>query len=171
VAKSEHVRLAEYSISHFVKTGKTAALSENLPKELTEGKAGVFVSIKKYGALRGCVGTIKPVTKNTANEILRNAVSACSEDPRFPPVTEDELPALTVSVDVLSPPEAISSADLLDVKRYGVIVTSGYKRGLLLPNLDGVDTVDEQVSIAMQKAGIYSDECIELERFEVIRYL
>jgi AmmeMemoRadiSam system protein A len=170
MSKSEQVKLAEYSIENFVKTGKIANLPENLSENLTEKRAGVFVSLKKHGQLRGCIGTISPVTKSVAEEILRNAVSACSQDPRFEPVAENELSELVCSVDVLSEPEPIPSSDMLDVKRYGVIVTSGYKRGLLLPNLDGVDTVEEQLRIAAQKAGIGAGENFSLERFEVVRY-
>jgi AmmeMemoRadiSam system protein A len=132
--------------------------------------AGVFVCIKSHGQLRGCIGTITPVTESVADEILRNAVSVACEDPRFPPVRENELTDLVYTVDVLAPPEPIDSLEMLDVKRYGVIVTSGHKRGLLLPNLDGVDTIDEQLDIAMQKAGIREGEPVLLERFEVVRY-
>jgi len=165
-----HVELALYSIENYVKTGKTAALPDGLSEELLNEKAGVFVSLKKHGQLRGCIGTIMPTKASVAEEILRNAVSACSEDPRFSPVKENELDELVCSVDVLKPAEFVNSLDKLDVKKYGVIVSSGYKRGLLLPNLDGVDSVEEQVAIAMQKAGIGMSETINLERFEVVRY-
>ena len=164
------VRLARYSAEHYVTTGKRAALPEGLPPELTGERAGVFVSLKKHGSLRGCIGTISPVMDSIAEEILRNAVSACAEDPRFPPVRPDELPELVVSVDVLSPPEPISSPDKLDVKRCGVIVSSGIRRGLLLPNLEGVDTVGQQIGIALQKADIRPDESYRMERFEVVRH-
>jgi AmmeMemoRadiSam system protein A len=170
LGKSEYVKLAEYSIENFVKTGRMAGTPDGLPEEMTGRRAGVFVSLKKRGQLRGCIGTISPVTKSVADEIMRNAVSACSQDPRFEPVAEDELPELVCSVDVLSEPEPISSPDALDVKRYGVIVTSGFRRGLLLPNLDGVDTVEGQLSIARQKAGISASEKVTLERFEVVRH-
>ncbi len=165
-----YVHLARHSLETYVSTGKYAKLPEGLPEELLTCKAGVFVSLKKHGSLRGCIGTISPVTESIAKEILRNAVSAAVEDPRFAPVTEDELDELIYSVDVLSPAEAISSMDDLDVKRYGVIVTSGRKRGLLLPNLEGVDTVEQQISIARKKAGIYDNEKVSLERFEVVRH-
>jgi AmmeMemoRadiSam system protein A len=165
-----HVQLARYSLEHYIKTGKTAEIPADVSAELTSNKAGVFVCIKSHGNLRGCIGTIAPVTESIAHEILRNAVSAASEDPRFSPVSENELADLVYTVDVLAPPEPIDSLSLLDVKRYGIIVTSGYKRGLLLPNLDGIDTVDEQLGIAMQKAGIRGDEPVSLERFEVVRY-
>ena len=121
--------------------------------------------------LRGCIGTILPTTGSVADEIIQNAVSASARDPRFEPIREDEIPYLEVNVDVLTKPEKISSKDELDVKRYGVIVTHGYKRGLLLPDLDGVDTIDDQIDIARRKGGIREDEPYELERFEVVRHI
>ena len=168
--EDDYVKLARYSVEHFVRTGKRAPLPDNLPEEMTNRRAGVFVSLKKHGNLRGCIGTIAPVTQSVAEEILRNAVSSCSEDPRFDKVRPDELPDLVYSVDVLAPPEPIESEAELDVKRYGVIVSSGYKRGLLLPNLEGVDMVSQQIAIASQKAGIQPGEKITLERFEVVRH-
>ncbi len=170
--KSEdtYVHLARLSLETFVTTGKRAKLPKDLPEELTARKAGVFVSLKKHGSLRGCIGTIAPVTESIAKEILRNAVSSGTEDPRFPPVLEEELPELIYSVDVLAEAEPIKSTTELDAKRYGVIVSSGRKRGLLLPNLEGVETVEEQVAIAKKKAGIYDNEQVTLERFEVVRH-
>ncbi len=170
--KSEdvYVHLARISLETFITTGKYAKLPEGLAEELMKRKAGVFVSLKKHGSLRGCIGTIAPVTGSIAKEILRNAVSAGAEDPRFPPVAESELPELVYSVDVLAQPEPIASKEELDIKRYGVIVSAGRKRGLLLPNLEGVDTVDQQISIAKKKAGIYDNESYTLERFEVVRH-
>lgn len=165
-----YVRLARKSLETYIKSGKFIEPPEGLPEEMMKNRAGVFVSLKKYGQLRGCIGTISPVTKSIAREIIRNAVSAGLEDPRFPPVGEEELDDLIISVDVLSEAEPIASMDELDVKRYGVIVSSGRKRGLLLPNLEGVDTVEQQVAIARKKAGIYDNEEIRLERFEVVRH-
>ncbi len=165
-----YVRLARLSLETYVTTGKYAKLPDLLPEEMTSRRAGVFVSLKKHGSLRGCIGTISPVTDSIAEEILRNAVSAAVEDPRFPPVSVSELDELVYSVDVLGDIEAIKSKDELDVKRYGVIVSSDRKRGLLLPNLEGVDTVEQQISIARKKAGIYDNEKITLERFEVVRH-
>lgn len=164
------VHLARVSLETYVTTGKYAKLPDDLPVELTKVRAGVFVSLKKHGSLRGCIGTIAPVTDSIAKEIFRNAVSSGTEDPRFPPVSEKELPELVYSVDVLAEPEPIKSLQELNVKRYGVIVTSGRKRGLLLPNLEGVDTVEQQLDIAKKKAGIYDNEVISLERFEVVRH-
>ncbi len=165
-----YVHLARLSLEAYVTTGKYLKLPEDLLEEMKTKKAGVFVSLKKHGSLRGCIGTISPVTASIAKEIIRNAVSAAVEDPRFPPVTEDELEELVYSVDVLGEPEPIDSMNELDVVRYGVIVSAGRKRGLLLPNLEGVDTVEKQVEIARKKAGIYDNEEFTLERFEVVRH-
>ncbi len=133
-------------------------------------RAGTFVSVKKEGRLRGCIGTIQAVHGSVAEEIIENAVSAAARDPRFSPIEPEELGRLAISVDVLGSTEKIDSKEELDVKRYGVIVTKGFRRGLLLPNLEGVDTVDEQIAIAKQKAGIREDEDAALERFEVVRH-
>ena len=162
--------LARRSLEHAIKNGDTLKLPDDLPDELMKNKAGVFVSLHKNGRLRGCIGTIAPTTANIAREIIQNAVSAGLKDSRFDPVSAEELPYLTYKVDVLAEPEPISGPDELDVKRYGVIVTSGYKRGLLLPNLEGIDTVEEQISIARKKAGISEGSPVKLERFEVIRH-
>jgi len=143
---------------------------DNLSPDLINKRAGVFVSLKLDGSLRGCIGTISPTTPSLADEIIRNAISAGTEDPRFPPVTEEELSRIEYSVDVLGKAEKIDSHDELDPVRYGVIVTKGHRRGLLLPNLEGIDTVEEQVSIALRKAGISPHEDYRLERFEVVRH-
>lgn len=165
------VRLARETVERYVKTGETPVLPDDLPDEMTTQRAGVFVSLKIRGRLRGCIGTIEAVKGSIAEEIMQNAVSACSEDPRFEPVTKAELDSITYSVDVMGASERIDSMDQLDVKKYGVIVTSGYRKGLLLPNLDGVSTVREQVSIAKRKAGIPESERCRLERFEVVRHI
>ncbi len=169
-AADPYVQLATNSLSHFLRTGNYLPRPDDLPEEMTQRRAGAFVTLKKGGELRGCIGTIEPVTASLADEIIRNAVSSGTQDPRFPPVSPSELKDLTVSVDVLSPPERIDSIDQLDVKRYGVIVSSGYRRGLLLPNIEGVETVKAQVEIARRKAGISSHEAVQLERFEVVRH-
>lgn len=166
-----YVRLARQTIEAYVGERKQISIPKDLPEEMYESRAGVFVSLKEEGRLRGCIGTIAPVQKNIAEEIIANAISASTKDPRFHPVHPDELDKLVYSVDVLGTPEAITSPDELDVKRYGVIVTKGRKRGLLLPNLDGVDTVEDQIAIAKQKAGISTyDDDVQLERFEVVRH-
>lgn len=170
--ESAYVRLARETIKNYVKQGKIITPPLGLPeeKEMINQKAGVFVSLKKNGNLRGCIGTFMPVQENIAQEIIKNAISAVVDDPRFSPVTASELGDLVISVDVLSPPEEISDISELDPKKYGVIVSSGYKKGLLLPDLEGVDRAGEQVDIARRKAGIYPDEEVKLYRFEVKRY-
>jgi AmmeMemoRadiSam system protein A len=132
-------------------------------------RAGTFVSLKKHGQLRGCIGTIQPVMASIAEEVLRNAVSAAREDPRFDPVEADELNELVYSVDVLDEPEPAKFEDL-DPQKYGVIVISGRRRGLLLPMLEGVDTAQQQVEIARRKAGIGESDPVTLQRFQVVRY-
>jgi len=168
--ESAYVKLARETIKNYIKQGKIITLPLDLPKEMINQKAGAFVSLKKYGELRGCIGTFMPTQKNIAQEIIKNAVSAAVEDPRFSPVNVSELEDLTISVDVLSNPEEIKDISQLDPKKYGVIVSSGYKKGLLLPDLEGVDTAEEQVDIAKRKAGIYPDEKVKLYRFEVKRF-
>lgn len=133
-------------------------------------KAGAFVSLKRGNQLRGCIGTVEPVRDNLAEEIAANAVAAAQRDPRFAPVSQAELPELDISVDVLSPMERIKSKSELNPRKYGVMVRSGPRSGLLLPDLEGIDSVEEQLTIAMQKAGIKPDEPIELYRFTVSRY-
>ena len=165
-----YVKLARASAEYFVKNGDIMPLPDWVPSELLNKKAGAFVSVHKFGALRGCIGTIASTQKNLALEIIHNAVSAVSKDPRFDPVEEDELQYLDINVDILGEAEPIKSQTELDVKKYGVIVQSGYKRGLLLPDLDGVDTVEQQVDIARRKGGIAPDEKIDLFRFEVVRH-
>ena len=162
--------LARKSLEYFVRTGEELEVPRGLPSELTDNKAGVFVSIYKNDRLRGCVGTIAPTKESVACEIIRNAISAGIYDHRFDEVVEQELDELTYSVDVLSPPEDISDISELDVKKYGVIVSKGMKRGLLLPDLEGIDTVEEQVAIAKRKAGISEDQQVKLERFLVTRH-
>ncbi len=135
-----------------------------------EGSAGVFVCIKKAGQLRGCIGTFRPTQRNVVEEIIQNAAGSCKRDPRFYPVSEEELEDLEVSVDILSPPEKVEDISQLDPKRYGVIVSAGPRVGLLLPDLEGVDDVQTQLAIARQKAGIGPEEPVEISRFTVDRY-
>jgi len=163
------VRLARDSIAEYLKTGKLPKPPADIPEELKE-RAGVFVSLHEFGALRGCIGTILPVRNSAAEEIIHNAKAAASEDPRFPPVNPYELDDLDISVDVLSAPEPISSEGDLDPKIYGVIVERGFRRGLLLPDLPGITDPREQVEIARRKAGIGTDEPVKMYRFTVRRY-
>ncbi len=169
-AESSLVRLARETVEEYVRNGRVISRPKTLEPEMI-GPAGVFVSIKKDGQLRGCIGTIGPTQPSIAEEIISNTISASTRDPRFLPVREEELESLVYSVDVLTEPEAISRLSELDPKRYGVIVSKGNRRGLLLPNLEGVDSVEEQVMIAKRKAGIdINDHDVALERFEVIRW-
>lgn len=166
------VKLARCSLETYVKTGqRLTSLPEDLPAEMTTQQAGAFVSLHKNGQLRGCIGTIAPTCENLAWEIVQNAVSACSRDPRFSPVRPDELDELEYSVDVLGAPEPVDSPAALDPKTYGVIVSCSGRRGLLLPDLDGVDSVEAQLSIALQKGGIRENEPYKIERFKVVRHL
>ena len=166
-----YVQLARKSVEYYILHHRKMEMPEDLQEELLTRQAGAFVSIHEHGKLRGCIGTISPVRDCVAREIIDNAVSASTRDPRFDPIRADELKWLEISVDVLGEAEPISSAAELCVKRYGVIVSKGRKRGLLLPDLDGVDTVEEQISIAKSKAGIAAwDNNVELQRFEVVRH-
>ena len=166
-----YVRLARETVESWVLDRKTPGVPDWATAEMKQNRAGVFVSIHKDGKLRGCIGTFLPTRECIAKEIISNAVSASTRDPRFDPVGPEELKWLEINVDVLSTPEPIGGKEELDVKRYGVIVSSGSRRGLLLPDLDGVDTVDEQVDIARRKAGIREQDPITLERFEVVRHV
>ncbi|MBA7559861.1 hypothetical protein ES708_01478 [subsurface metagenome] len=162
------VQLARKTVETFVREDKVIEPGELTP-EMKE-KAGVFVTLHKHSELRGCIGTFEPTQDNVAQEVVANAISSATRDPRFPPVASSELKDLDYSVDVLTSPEPIDSQDQLDPKKYGCIVEAGWRRGLLLPDLEGVDTVDYQIDICRQKAGITPDEPVKLYRFEVKRY-
>ena len=165
-----YVRLARESLTTYISKGREII---ELPKYVTEEmkkiKRGVFVSLKKQGDLRGCIGTIFPVTNSLAEEIVRNAISAGTEDPRFYEVEEEELSDIIFSVDVLTEPE-FTTVEGLDPKEYGVIVRSSGKTGLLLPDLEGVNTVEQQLSIVLEKAGITPEEVYSIQRFKVLRH-
>lgn len=169
-AEDPYVRLARLSVEHYVTHGTPVGMPENLSSDMLQSRAGAFVSLKKNGRLRGCIGTISPVQRSIAEEIMANAVSAAARDPRFDPVQPGELEELEYSVDLLGESEAISSESQLDIKKYGVIVTNGTRRGVLLPDLEGVCSVEQQISIAKEKAGIQQQEQVQLERFEVMRH-
>jgi AmmeMemoRadiSam system protein A len=162
------VRLAKRTVEGYVRKGKAVP-----PKRLTpemKARAGVFVSIHKGGELRGCIGTIEPQMANVAEEVMVNAISSATRDPRFFPITADELGELEYSVDVLTEPEPVKGREQLDPKRYGVIVQCGGRKGLLLPDLEGVESAEHQIDICRQKAGIMPGEPVKLYRFEVKRY-
>ncbi|MBI2853379.1 MAG: AmmeMemoRadiSam system protein A [Chloroflexi bacterium] len=162
------VDLARETVESYVLKGKVPNPIHMSP-EMKE-KAGVFVCLKKDGELRGCIGTFEPTRDNVAYEVIANAVSSATRDPRFLPVSDSELPELEYTVDVLTKPEPVESLEDLDPRRFGVIVESGRRRGLLLPDLEGVDTIEEQIAICRQKAGIPTDVPVKLYRFEVKRY-
>ncbi len=162
------VKLAREAVETYIREGKALQ-----PKDLTvemKGRAGVFVSIKKSGELRGCIGTFSPARKNIAEEVVHNAIASATQDPRFFPVTGEELPHLEYSVDILTSPEPVAGPEELDPRCYGCIVECGRRRGLLLPDLEGVDTVEEQIAICCRKAGIGPNEPVKLHRFQVKRY-
>jgi AmmeMemoRadiSam system protein A len=169
------VELARKTIEAYVRRGEVLKPPAELTPEM-RGRAGVFVSLHdKRGNLRGCIGTIEPTQPTIAQEVIRNAISAATQDPRFPPVRPEELDDLEISVDVLTPPEPIQGPEDLDPKRYGLIVQSlrhPWKRGLLLPDLPGIRTVEEQIYwTRVHKAGIDDpDEPVQMYRFEVKRY-
>lgn len=163
--------LARLAVETFARTGKRITAPAQ-SSELLSACAACFVSIKTHeGDLRGCIGTIEPVKQSLAEELIANAISAATRDPRFDPVSASELKDLRYSVDILGAAEATTFEDL-DPKIYGVIVEdeSGRRRGLLLPDIRGVKTARQQVDIAARKAGIAPGEPLKLSRFRVDRY-
>lgn len=168
-AEDDYVRLARHAAETMVMTGTMPERPQGLPSEMA-GRAGIFVSLEKDGTLRGSSGTFEPAAKNIAEEILQNAVRAALHDPQHPPVTKEELPALVYTVDVLTEPELVHGVNALDVKRYGIIVEYRARKGLLLPDIAGVDTVEEQLRRARKKGGIPEDAPIRIWRFEVTRH-
>ena len=163
------VALAAHSVKHHLEKGQTLPCPNPLPKEM-KIQAGAFVSIKKNRLLRGCIGTIQPKYANLAEEVIQNAIKAANEDPRFPPIEKKELQELTISVDVLSPPEKIDRVQFLDVNCYGLIVRDKSRQGLLLPNLENIKTVDQQLKVCLKKGGIKKNDPYEMFRFEVKRF-
>jgi AmmeMemoRadiSam system protein A len=148
--------------------GKRFEIGQNVA--ILNEEHGVFVSIKKHGVLRGCIGTIAPTQKNTLDEIVKNAISACSKDYRFDPVSIDELEALTISVDILSHLSRVEDLDALSPEIHGVVVFSKEKMGVLLPNLEGIKTLEEQLKIASNKGGFSVDDIDEIQSFTVERF-
>lgn len=170
-----YVALARAAVELYVREHKHLAPPDELPPDMQQS-GGVFVSLhESNGELRGCIGTIQPVRETLAQEIIENAISAASRDPRFLPVQSDELAGLQISVDVLTPPEPIESIVDQDPKRHGLIVQSlrdAWKRGLLLPDLETIDTAQKQLYYTRElKAGITDPrEPVQLYRFQVKRY-
>jgi AmmeMemoRadiSam system protein A len=170
MATHQLVELARLTLSTYLAGSNPEEVHVELPPELP-ARAAVFVSLHKGKQLCGCIGTLEPQTASLREEVMANAIAAATRDPRFAPVSLKEVPSLDISVDVLSAPEPIADSNELDPKRYGVIVVSGWRRGVLLPDLEGVNTVEEQVSIARRKAGIGPRDPIQLLRFQVRRFL
>ncbi len=165
------VRLAKLAVEKYIKEKEVISPPSDLPREFLEKKAGVFVTIEKNGNLRACIGTYLPTRESIAEETIRNAIAAATEDWRFGPIQKQELPFLSYIVYILSPPEPVKEIEELDPKKYGIVVRSGLKTGLLLPDLEGVDTVEKQILIACQKAGIEpAKEKLSLYRFTVQKY-
>jgi MEMO1 family protein len=169
-AKEIHplVALAKETVEMYVRD-REIPLPRNLTPEMKE-RAGTFVGIYRRGQIRGCIGTFQPTKRNVAEEIIYNAVSAATRDYRFTPVTPDELPELTYKVDILTKPEPVTSKEELDPKKYGVLVEYQGRHGILLPDLEGVNSVDQQIEIASAKGGIGPDDPVKLYRFEVRRF-
>jgi AmmeMemoRadiSam system protein A len=168
------VDLARRAIESFVRDGRRIHASDKLVPDM-QRQAGTFVTLRRGGQLRGCIGTIEPVSDNVANEVIRNAISAATRDPRFSPIRPSELADLEIKVDVLGESEPVHGVDDLDPRRYGLVVQSvdrPWKRGLLLPDLEGIDTAEKQVYwTRYHKAGITDpDEPVQMFRFEVMRY-
>ncbi|HMA59012.1 MAG TPA: AmmeMemoRadiSam system protein A [Halanaerobiales bacterium] len=162
-----YVELARKTIENYIKEKRKIDPPQS---GKFQKRAGAFVSIKKSGQLRGCIGTIEPTRPFLGQEIVENAISASTRDPRFQPITEDELNQIDISVDILGEKEPVEDISQLDPEEYGVIVKKNSRTGLLLPNLEGVDTVERQLEIARKKAGISAQEDYQVLRFKVERY-
>ena len=163
------VSLAIRSVQHHIEKGRPLPWPDPLP-EAMETQAGTFVSIKKNSLLRGCIGTIQPKYANLAEEVIQNAIKAASEDPRFPPIEKKELDQLIITVDVLTAPEKIDDTSSLDTKLYGLIVRSKGRQGLLLPDLENIKSVDQQLKVCLKKGGVKESDPYELYRIKVKRF-
>ena len=163
------LELARQAVERYVRAREVIAPPGELPPGLTLRK-GAFVTLRIKRELRGCIGTLSPTRANLAEEIIANAISAATADPRFPPLGADELPDLNYEVDIMSPLEPISGEADMDPEQYGVVVQAGWRRGVLLPAIEGVTTADRQLAIARQKAGIAPDQEVRLFRFSVTRF-
>ena len=172
--KSIHTKTAFVAISEYLKTGNVLMNEKKeIPKELA-GKNACFVTLRSgNGDLRGCIGTLSPVYENLYTEIVKNAISSAVRDSRFSKLTIRELNDISLSVEVLSEPELVQNNEQLDPRKYGLIISDGsYRRGVLLPDIEGVDTVTEQIRIVKQKAGIYEikNDNLEFYRFTTDRF-
>jgi len=180
------VDLAKKAVENYISESKIISPPSKLPEEFLNKKSGTFVTIKKNDELRGCIGTYLPTKKNIVKEVIDNAIAAATEDYRFGPIQKEELPYLSYTVYILNEPELVKDIKELDPKKYGIIVktvpisSSGdvvfdghfvAKTGLLLPDLEGIDTIEKQISIACQKGGIDpAREKILIYKFTVEKY-
>lgn len=162
--------LARRAVEEYIVSGNEVEIDESELPEILKKEAGVFVTLKKNGNLRGCMGTFRPVQKNAAYEIISNAMTAAENDPRFPEVKKEELNEIKISVDILSEPERIRNENKLDPQKYGILVKGGHQTGLLLPDLEGIDTVEKQLRVAKKKAGLKENSKVEIYRFKVSRF-
>lgn len=171
---SPHCQLAKNAVKNYLETGQIIEPPKGLPENFYKEKSGVFVTIENHGELHGCIGTYLPTKENIAQEIISNAIAAATQDYRFTPITLNELANLDFSVSLLSEPELVDGFDKMDAKKYGMIVKcidSPYKCGLLLPDLEGIDTPEQQFSICCAKGGINpEEEPVALFRFKVGKY-
>lgn len=168
------IALAKKTVETYIESGKIIKAEDNLIKEFSEKKAGVFITIEKNKDLRGCIGTYLPTQDNIIEEVIQNAISASTEDYRFGSIQKQELPFLSYTVSILEKPELIKDRKELNPKEYGIIIkTLDYplKSALLLPDLEGVDTIEQQVSITCRKGEINpSKEKIIIYKFKVKKY-
>ncbi len=173
--KTAYTDIALQTLKHYLKHGNVRNLRlHGIPDELYELRRSCFVSLHlDNGELRGCIGTIEPQEENLVKEIGRNAISAAMNDSRFHALEWDELEQITISVDVLTEAQQVSSFNELDPQIYGIIVTDGtFRRGVLLPGLEGITTVEKQIDIAKRKAGLNrtENEDLTIYRFTSNRY-
>jgi len=164
------VKLAIHSVEYFLEAGKSLPIPNPLPESLKQN-AGVFVSIKKQGSLRGCIGTITPKYKSLAEEIIQNALRAASQDPRFKPIQKKELPFLTFSVDVLTPLKKLENLEGHNTKQFGLLVQGKRKQGLLLPNLENIKSAEQQLRVCLEKGEFSDNDQYELYCFKANRFV
>ena len=166
--------LAKKTVETYIKERKIISPPRDLPKDLLEKRAGTFVTIEKEGKLRGCIGTYLPTKENIAKEIIQNAISAATDDYRFGKIKEEELPFLSYTVYILNPPEQVESIKELNPKKYGIIIRTAetpMRSALLLPDLEGVNTIEEQMDIVCQKGGINpAEDKLIIFRFTVEKH-
>jgi len=168
---NSYVLLAKQAIENYIKEKTPLVLPSGLSPDLLIKKAGVFVTVMKGGELRGCIGTYLPIRENIAEEIIYNAVAAATEDNRFESISEEELPQLSYAVYLLNEPELIKDLKELDPKKYGIVIKTSYKSGLLLPDLEGIDTIEKQIAIACEKGGVDpAREKFVIYRFSAEKY-